>query len=219
MGEVSVTIIDLVIAATILVSAIYGAVRGLMRETLSIFSWAAAAYSALRFYPDFSPMLQESITPEWLADLTTFAGIFVIVLVPLSYMSVRISDTVHRTEIGPVDRSLGFVFGVGRGLVAVGLAYIVFSILVPPQVQPNWLIQARLFPMVQNTSDVLLSLVPPPDEIPTDEIFTRAPPRDEAPPAPPPQTAQNPPPDDEGQTYGADERAALDRLIETTGGP
>lgn len=219
MGEVSVTVIDLLIAGVILVSAIYAALRGLMRETLSIFAWAAAAYVSLRFFPDFRPMLRESISPEWLADLTTFAGIFILVLVPLSYMSVRFSDTVKRTEIGPVDRSLGFVFGVGRGLVIVGFAYIAFSILVPPQSHPNWLTQARLFPMLENTSDVLLSLVPPPDAIPTEDIFTRAPFANDSPPVAAPQTAQNPPPVDDVQTYGADDRAALDRLIETTGGP
>jgi membrane protein required for colicin V production len=134
-------------------------------------------------------------------------------------MSVRFSDTVKRTEIGPVDRSLGFVFGVGRGLVIVGFAYIAFSILVPPQSHPNWLTQARLFPMLENTSDVLLSLVPPPDAIPTEDIFTRAPFANDSPPVAAPQTAQNPPPVDDVQTYGADDRAALDRLIETTGGP
>jgi membrane protein required for colicin V production len=219
MGEVSVTVIDLAIAGVILVSAIYGAVRGLMRETLSIFSWAAAAYVALRFFSDFSPMVRESIQPDWLADLTTFAGTFIIVLVPLSYMSVRFSDTVKRTEIGPVDRSLGFVFGVGRGLVVVGLAYIVFSLLVPPANQPQWLIQARLFPVLENTSDVLLSLVPPPEEFPTEDIFTRATSGTGETPEPTRQAAENPPPDDEAPTYGAEERAALDRLIESAGGP
>ena len=218
MGEVSVTVIDLVIAAVIVISAAYAAVRGLMRETLSIFAWAAAAYVALRFFPDFRPMLREAIQPDWLADAAVFAGIFMIVLVPLSYMSYRFSETVRRTEIGPVDRALGFVFGVGRGLVVVGLAYIMFSIMVPPQGQPNWLTEARLFPMVEKTSDVLLSLIPPPDEIPVEEIVTRALSEIDA-PAPQPVAAQETPPDADAPSYGAEERAALDRLIETTGGP
>jgi len=132
-------------------------------------------------------------------------------------MSARFSDTVRRTEIGPVDRALGFMFGAGRGMVLVGVAYILFSMLVPAQVQPNWLVQARLFPVLEKTSDVLLSLVPPPDQIQVDDIVTRALPRT-PPDAPVNQTAQNPPPEPDEPAYGADDRAALDRLIETTGG-
>ncbi len=219
MGEVFVTIVDLLIAVVILVSALFATWRGLLRETLSIFSWAVSAYLTLRLFPSFRPMLREYISPDWLADFGVFVGIFMIVLIPLSYMSHRFAETVKRTEIGPVDRALGFVFGVGRGLVIVGLAHIVFSILVPPQSQPSWLMEARLFPVVENTSDVLLSLVPPPDDIPLSDLtatpsFTAAPE-----PIALPQTAENPPLEADSQTYGAEERAALDRLIGTTGAP
>ncbi|MEE8438982.1 MAG: CvpA family protein [Micropepsaceae bacterium] len=219
MGEVSVTIVDLLIAVVILVSALFATWRGLLRETLSVFSWAVSAYLTLRLFPSFRPMLREYISPDWLADFGVFIGIFIIVLVPLSYMSHRFTETVKQAEIGPVDRTLGFVFGVGRGLVIVGLAHIVFSLLVPPQNQPSWLMEARLFPVVQNTSDVLLSLVPPPDDIPLADLtatptLTAAPP-----PSIPPPTAENPPLEADSQTYGAEERAALDRLIETTGAP
>jgi len=224
MGEVSITIVDLLIAIVILVSAIFATWRGLLRETLSVFSWVAAAYLTLRLFPSFRPVLRAYISPDWLADFAVFMGIFMIILVPLSYMSHRFSERVRRTEIGPVDRALGFVFGVGRGLVIVGIAYIMFSILVPPASHPAWLIQARLFPMVENTSDVLLSLVPPPDDISLTTL-TGAPaesaaPEPQAPPqTTPPQTAQNPPAEADLQSYGAEERAALDRLIETTGAP
>jgi membrane protein required for colicin V production len=229
MGEVSVTIVDLTIAIVVLVSAIFATWRGLLRETLSVFSWAVAAYLSLRFFPSFRSVLRAYISPEWLADLTVLIGIFMIVLVPLSYMSYRFSETVKRTEIGPVDRALGFVFGIGRGLVVVGIAYITFSILVPPQSHPSWLTQARLFPVVENTSDVLLSLVPPPEDMPltslTSAPVVSAPPPAQAQPqtaqqqAAPPQTAQNPLVEADAQTYGAEERAALDRLIESTGAP
>jgi membrane protein required for colicin V production len=227
MGELSVTIVDLVVGAVILLSALLAAWRGLMRETLSIFSWAVAAYVTLRFFPTARPMLRDVVSPEWLADLLVFIGVFVVVLVLLSVIAFRISDAVKRTEIGPVDRALGFVFGVGRGLVVIGLAYIAFSLLVPPQAQPAWLVQARLFPLVENTSDVLLSLVPAPEDIPLnlEEL-----PQLQAPssfglqvpivaPAGTPENSGSLPVDAANETYGADERAALDSLIEATGSP
>lgn len=214
MGELSVATVDIVIAAVILVSAVYAAMRGLLRETLAIFSWALAAYLTLRVFPGFRPMLREYIAPAWLADITVIIGVFLITLIPLSYISHRIAQTVRQTEIGPVDRALGLIFGVGRGLVVVGLAYIVFSLLVPPQSHPAWLTQARLFPVVNNTSDVLLSLVPPPEEIGLDALGILAPAAEEA-----PQSAENQPGEAESQSYGAEERGALDTLIESSGAP
>ena len=67
---------------------------------------------------------------------------------------------IARSEIGPVDRSMGFVFGMARGLVIIGLAYIAFAALVPQPDRPAALTQARLFPMIQNTSKVLLDILP-----------------------------------------------------------
>ena len=218
MGELSVelsfTTVDIAIATVILVSAVYAAIRGLLRETLSIFSWALAAYLTLRLFPSFRPMLREYLAPAWLADVAVIIGVFLITLIPLSYVSYRIAHTVRQTEIGPVDRALGLVFGIGRGLVVVGLAYIVFSILVPRQNHPVWLTQARLFPVVDNTKDVLLSLVPPPEDIGLDElgIFTQL--GEEL-----PQSAENPAEEAESQSYGVEERGALDTLIESTGAP
>jgi membrane protein required for colicin V production len=224
MGEVSVTIVDFLIAIVVFVSAIYAAWRGLLRETVAVFSWVIAAYLTLRLFPSFRSLLSEYITPGWLADLVVLVGVFMIVLLPLSYMIRRFTETVKRTEIGPVDRALGFVFGVARGLVIVGLAHIMFSILVPTQSHPAWLVQARFFPVVENASNVLLSLVPPLEEMPLIEL-TAQPSNGQSDIAAVPQPAvaplpsQNPPLEAESQSYGAEERAALDRLIETTGAP
>jgi len=218
MAEVSVTIVDLSIAAIVLMSAAYAAWRGLVRETLAIFSWALAAYLTLWLSPEFRPVLREYVAPDWLADFAAFAGIFLLIAIPLFYLSRRFAPAVQRTEIGPVDRSLGFVFGIARGLVVVALAYIVFSIMVPPQNQPAWLVQSRFFPIVENTSDVLLSLVPLSEDVALDGLVARpvgdaAPAQSEA-----SETALNPAAEAD-QGYGAEDRAALDRLIETTGAP
>lgn len=209
MDGVSVTVVDFLVVGVILLSALFAMWRGLVWETLSIFAWVAAAYSALRLYPWFQPLLKAHISSELLASAIAFFGIFLIVLIPLSFLSHRFGETIKRSEIGPVDRSLGFVFGVGRGLVIVGLAYIAFSMLVPIRDHPGWLTHARLLPLVQSTSDVLLSLVPGHEvDTGTDRLTGQS----TAETAKPTPTPAKP-----GKTYGAKERRALDRLIEATG--
>jgi membrane protein required for colicin V production len=160
MTSVSITVVDIAVALVILISALYATMRGLIRETLSIFSWAAAAYVALRFFPTFRPMLREYVSPAWLSDIAVSIGLFIVVLVPLSFLSFRFSETVKQSPVGAVDRVLGLVFGVGRGLVVVGIAYLMFAAFVPAKEYPHWLTEARVYPVVQKTGEALLELVP-----------------------------------------------------------
>ena len=201
MGQLSVTAIDILVVVVILVSAGYAAYRGLVHETFTIIEWVAAGYVALRFTPLFQPLLHDYISPSWLEWIAVFAGTFLIVFIPLSIMSHRISEQVKKSEIGPIDRTLGFVFGVGRGLVIVGFAYITFAALVPARDHPDTLTRARLFPLIYNTSDVLRSLMPQSG----DGVAGDA-----------PAEAKSPVPQSTAaKAYGADDRSALDRLFET----
>jgi membrane protein required for colicin V production len=96
--------------------------------------------------------------PAWLEWVVVFIGTFLLVFIPLSIISHRLSAMVRQSEIGPVDRVLGLVFGIARGLVIVGLAYIAFSALVPLKDIPASLVQARSFPVIRNTSEILREL-------------------------------------------------------------
>jgi membrane protein required for colicin V production len=197
MSGLLVTTIDVIVIAVILLSAVIALYRGLVRETFSIFEWVASAYAAIRLTPIFQPMLAGIVEPSWLAWIAVFVGTFLIVLVPLSIMTHRFAELVKRSEIGAIDRALGFVFGIGRGLVIVGLAYIAYASFVPLESQSATVTQARLFPLIQNSSEVLLSLVP--------ESGSEG------------GTVSQGDPQDEAKTYGASDRSALDRLFEATG--
>jgi membrane protein required for colicin V production len=197
MSGLPVTTIDLIVIVIVLLSALVALWRGLVRETFSIFEWVASAYVALRMAPVFQPMVSGIIAPPWLAWVAVFLATFIIVLVPLSIMTHRFAEIVKRSEIGAIDRALGFVFGIGRGLVIVGLAYIAYASFVPPESQSATVTGARLFPIIQNSSEVLLSLVPGT----ASEGGTVSQGKDQ----------------EQAETYGAQERGALDRLFEATG--
>ena len=197
MSGLPVTTIDLIVIAIVLVSAVVALWRGLVRETFSIFEWVASAYAALRLAPVFQPMLAGIVEPPWLAWAAVSIGTFLIVLVPLSILTHRFAEIVKRSEIGAIDRALGFVFGIGRGLVIVGLAYIAYASFVPLESQSATVTGARLFPLIQNSSEVLLSLVPGTGS------QSGAVSQGEG--------------GEEAKTYGASERGALDRLFEATG--
>ena len=158
--SLSVSFIDCLIVLIIVVSAGYAAWRGFIWETLTIFAWAAAAFSCLYFGPILVPMTKSLVNADWLARLLAYTCVFLAVFIPFAFMSHRFSQNVKNSPIGPLDRAAGVGFGVARGLVIVGLAYLAFTYFVPIRHQPRWVTEAKLIPLVQDTADILLSVVP-----------------------------------------------------------
>jgi membrane protein required for colicin V production len=229
MGALGLTIIDPIVVAVVILSAMYATYRGFVSESLSIFAWAAAAFATLFFGPRFSPYTRELVSSPLLGVLLGYAVIFLVVLIPLSFVSYRFSETVKSSPVSTLDRALGFAFGVVRGLAIVGLAYIAFSYMISVRNQPEWIANARLLPVIQGSSEVLLSLVPdqhantaqtdepvaPPPKVAAAPAPVAASPPVAAPPTPQPRPAtvrQK----TAHKTYGARERRELDRLIDAT---
>src|SRR5580704_288530 len=141
--SLSVTFIDCLIVLIIAVSAGYAVWRGFMWETLTIFAWVAASFGCLYFEPYIVPLTRSMVSQTWLASLLAYAAVFLAVFIPFAFMSHRFSESVKHSAIGPLDRAAGLAFGVVRGLVIVGLAYLAFTYFVPIRQHPRWLTEAR----------------------------------------------------------------------------
>ena len=70
-------------------------------------------------------------------------GVFLVTLLIVSIITVRISDMILDSRIGALDRTLGFLFGLGRGLIIVVVAFLFFAWLVPPAKQPDGVRNAK----------------------------------------------------------------------------
>jgi membrane protein required for colicin V production len=205
----NLTWIDFVVIAIIAISTIFAMLRGFVSETLSIVGWAAAALAALYFGHYGVPIFAHFVKAEWLAKVLGYAAVFFIVLIPISMASFRISQGVRESSVGLVDRTLGALFGIARGLVIVGGLYILFSLFVPLRDQPASLKESRLLPVIQDSAEALIALAPPEDRpAPNDrggsQLSAGLSSQDET-----GQTAHS----HATKTYGAADRRALDRLV------
>src|SRR6185312_14471260 len=163
--SLSFTFLDALVVLIVLVSVGYATWRGFLWETLTIFAWVAAAFACLYFGPYVIPLMRSMVGEGWVASLLAYAAVFCAVFIPFAFISHRFVEAVKHSPIGPLDRAAGVAFGVVRGLVIVGLAYLAFTYFVPIKNHPDWVRDARLLPLVQDTSQVLLSVVPDhPDE-------------------------------------------------------
>ncbi|MCB1481664.1 MAG: CvpA family protein [Rhodobiaceae bacterium] len=152
--------LDIILIIVALISGLLAMVRGLTREVLSIASWGAAAIATVFSYSRFKQFAREQIDPDQLADVILIGGTFILVLIVVSYITSRISDFILDSRIGAIDRTLGFAFGVGRGLLLVVVGYLFFAWLVPEKDRPTWVQTARSLELIETTGDMLMNMLP-----------------------------------------------------------
>ncbi len=210
-----ITVLDLVLLVVMLVSALLAMVRGFMREILSIAAWGAAALATLYLFNKLTPYAQQYFNNDIVAKAVVIGGVFLGTLLIVSVITVRVSDMILDSRIGALDRTLGFLFGLGRGLIIVVVAYLFFDWLVPQKSQPVWVSGAKSKVVLQSTGDWLKSLLP---DDPESTILRRLKrPREEGEPqdtAPDQKSELGKP--GETATYRRSDQIGLRKLIEST---
>jgi membrane protein required for colicin V production len=155
-----ITLLDIIVLAVMLLSGLLAMIRGFMREILSIAAWAAAAVTTLYAFPRLLPQAKAYFNNDTVAAIAVIAGVFIGTLVVATIITSRISDMVLDSRIGALDRTLGFLFGLGRGLLIVVVAFMFFAWLVPDKQQPDWVRSAKSLSVLQSTGNWLMTLLP-----------------------------------------------------------
>ncbi len=155
-----ITLLDIIVLAVMLLSGLLAMIRGFMREILSIAAWGTAALTTLYAYQKLLPTAKTYFNNDTVATVAVVAGVFILTLIVVSIITVRISDMILDSRIGALDRTLGFLFGLARGLLIMVVAFLFFAWLVTDKQQPDWVRSAKSRPVLQSTGDWLLSLLP-----------------------------------------------------------
>ncbi|EAU42590.1 Colicin V production protein [Fulvimarina pelagi HTCC2506] len=155
----SLTILDAILVAIMLVSALLAMVRGFSREVLSIVAWVAAAVAALFGYEYATPYVSEYVSSEVVAMAIAAAIVFFVALIVVSFITLKIADFIIDSRVGAFDRVLGFLFGAARGLLLVVVAMLFFNWLTPEN-QPQWVANAASKPMLDDLGQNLIAALP-----------------------------------------------------------
>jgi membrane protein required for colicin V production len=160
MSSLPITLLDVILIGVMLISAILAMIRGFIREVLSIAAWVVAAIATLYAYSKLLPYAKSYFNSDIIAAGAVIGGTFLLTLIVVSIVTVRFSDMVLDSRVGALDRTLGFLFGLGRGLIIVVVAFLFFAWLVPARTQPSWVTNAKSRVVLQSTGDWLMSMLP-----------------------------------------------------------
>lgn len=118
------TALDIVLIAAVALSVAVGSWRGLVRSLISLVAWIAAVLLAIRWGPVVAATLAGWQFPPQLAPLVGLLLVFLGVVITGAACGYYIARLLHAVGLGVVDRLLGAVFGLVRGvtlLVVVAL--------------------------------------------------------------------------------------------------
>ena len=152
--------LDFAIIAIVALSAIFAFARGFVREALSIIAWVGAAAITLYGFNRVYAIVMRFVTTPLLADLIAGAGLFVISLIILTIVTGYLARFADSSALSPINRTLGLIFGLARGVVLVSLAYLVVDVSLPQNDRPPWIKEAKSERFLAKGADLLRDALP-----------------------------------------------------------
>jgi len=160
MSSFPFNLVDLCFMAILVISGLLAYLRGFVREVLSVVSWVGATFATLYGYRYAEPYARQMIDNRMVADIVTGVLLFAVTLTLLTVAAHFASRRVRDSAAGGFDRSMGFVFGLVRGMVLVSLLYLSATWFWGRGDLPKSVHEARTYPLIEGGTELLLSLIP-----------------------------------------------------------
>jgi membrane protein required for colicin V production len=149
--------IDYLLLALIAFSCIAGLMRGLLREVIALVTWLAAVWIAWSYGGLLEPHLGGALANESVRPWVARALVFLVVVLIGTTIAVIVGHFVRLSLFSGLDRAFGFLFGLLRGLVMVGL-FVILCHAVRLDGEPWWR-QSMLIPYGEHAANVLRGMV------------------------------------------------------------
>lgn len=150
-------IADYLIIAIVLLSAIVGLVRGFLREVIALATWIIAVVLAWQLGDLVEPYLGGLLSSNEVRPWAARAIVFVLVLLAGSGIAAVVSHFVRLSMFSALDRFLGLVFGLLRGVVVLGLLVMLGQLLRLDG--ENWWRRSILIPFGEEIAGALRAVV------------------------------------------------------------
>lgn len=158
------TAIDILVLLGVGAAAVTGFMRGFVTEVLSLMAWLLVV-AAIRFlHTPVAAALAEPVGTVQGAAVLAFALLGGIAYFGGRVVANAIGSRTRSGFLGPVDRALGVAFGAIKGLILASLAFLLVALIVDtvsggPAQRPDWMTQARTYPLLNATSASIAEFV------------------------------------------------------------
>lgn len=150
------TILDYIYIIVVLASTVWATIRGGVYETIATLSWVVAAIAARFASPVLDGWLQSwfKLSESTVGTLVaSYFVVFFVILIAVGFFNQKLRDRIQGSIMNVTDHTLGVIFGIVRGVLAMGIIYwgLLWYYSDSPRL-PRWLDMARTRPMMQVTA-------------------------------------------------------------------
>ena len=138
------TSFDWVVLCIVGLSTLFALLRGVIRELIALVAWIVGLVGAVAFTPTLGAMLPDIAEQPAVRYVVAFALIVIAALHVGALIAWPLSKAVRAAGLGFVDRFLGSLFGLARGIALI-LAFVLVAGLTPLP-RTDWWQRAVLVP-------------------------------------------------------------------------
>ena len=118
---------DVIILVLVFISALFAFFRGFSLELLSISVWIISFFVSYAYGNNLINFFNKIINNILISTAISYIVVFLIIFVIFSFLTRKFSVFIKDSSVGLIDKSLGFIFGILRGYLIVGLCYFCFD--------------------------------------------------------------------------------------------
>lgn len=173
-------IVDVLVLIVIALSALIAFLRGFIREIFTIINvvgaLAAAYYGGgmlLPYMEGWLGVVPDAEDPQRLFDIIpytiiakvlAYGAIFIVVVIFLSVVSHFLAETVRSIGLGAIDRTLGVIFGILRGVLLIGILYLpvhlAYNNTEQEEVIEKWFEGSKSYFYIEMTANMIAGFIP-----------------------------------------------------------
>ncbi|GGN25689.1 MULTISPECIES: CvpA family protein [Marinomonas] len=148
----SITTIDWLIIAVVILSTLLSLKRGFVKEVLSLLTWVIAFVVAVKFSNQMQVLLVEQVQNDQIRYIVAFITLFIATLIVGALVSFLLGSLIQVTGLSSTDRVLGMLFGFARGSLIV-IAFVALLSLSPAIEQSEFWKTSQLIPQLSQLND------------------------------------------------------------------
>jgi membrane protein required for colicin V production len=148
---------DYLVIAAVIISAVIGAMRGFLREAVALVTWLLALFIAWHFADLIEPHLGGLLAGSYVKTWAARVIIIVLILLIGAGIGALLNHFVRLSIFSGMDRFLGLVFGLLRGVVLLGVFVILGQLLRLDG--ERWWTRSLLIPYGESVANGLRALV------------------------------------------------------------
>ncbi len=151
--------LDVVLATILLWSVVSGAAKGLARISIGLVATVLGVLFASRWYAEAGGFLREYVSSPMVANSLGFLLVLIFFIAAGGLVSLAVAAIFKWTGVTWIDRLLGAVFGLLRGLL-IAMAIVMIGMAFPKDTMPQAIVRSRIAPYVSEAAAVLAAIAP-----------------------------------------------------------